>query len=131
MGKHLGINKPFAMTIRRRMGPPRYEEDGSLFGVSRFGYGQFGAGDIQPLEPWHGIYQMRATRWGVIPYRSKFYRPSQPNTEKQINIRKKFADAVTAWQSLTDQEKNEYNERAKHLPKYGYHIFISEYMKEQ
>lgn len=75
----------------------------------------------------HGIYQMRMTKQGKRPVRMAFYTPTNPQTTAQQANRQKFADAMSAWSSLTAPQKAEYNERAKKRQMFGWGLFIREY----
>ena len=74
-----------------------------------------------------GIYQMRMTKQGKVPIKMKFYAPTNPQTPAQQANRQKFADAMSAWQSLTEEEKSAYNRRAKKRQMFGWGLFIREY----
>ena len=87
--------------------------------------GHSGAPDPKGI---YGIYRVRH-RWGkVIQEKLPFYVPTNPQTEAQQANRQKMADAVAAWQSLTPEQKEIYNERAKGKNLTGNNIFISEYL---
>lgn len=77
----------------------------------------------------YGIYQMRSTKKGKKPIRMKFYKPTNPKTVNQQANRQKFAEAMEAWKNLTSQEQEQYNERAKKIPLFGFNLFIREYYK--
>ena len=53
--------------------------------------------------------------------------PHDPKTPFQMEQRNKFKDANEVWKSLSQEQKNEYNERAKGTKRYGYQLFISEF----
>lgn len=57
--------------------------------------------------------------------------PRNPNTEAQVFVRRRFGDAVRAWQALGDEQKRRYNRRARMRSGKGYNLFISEYVKER
>ena len=57
----------------------------------------------------------------------KFYTPTNPQTIPQQANRTKFANAMTAWGALTDEEKGVYNTRAKKRNMFGWGLFIREY----
>lgn len=76
-----------------------------------------------------GIYQRMPTSKGQIVRRLKFYAPTNPQTEAQQANRQKIADAVLAWQALTNEQKNHYNIKAKGRPFSGYNLFIKEQLK--
>lgn len=76
-----------------------------------------------------GIYQRQPTSKGQIVRRLKLYAPTNPRTEAQQANRQKIADAVEAWQGLTEEQRNQYNKRARFQPFTGYNLFIKEYLK--
>ena len=84
------------------------------------------AGDSDPLGV-KGIWQMRMTKRGKVPIKMKFYTPYNPQTEAQEANRQKFADAMTAWQALTTEQKNAYDIRARRIGMFGRNLFIREY----
>lgn len=55
--------------------------------------------------------------------------PRNPNTESQKKVRRTFADAVKAWQSMDPDEKYKFNRKARNLCMSGYNLFISGYIK--
>lgn len=57
--------------------------------------------------------------------------PKNPRTECQQAVRRTFSDAVSSWRSLTCDEKNEYNRRARKKRMRGYNLYISLYMKAE
>lgn len=117
------------------------------FGILEFGKGCFGLTGETKKTGWlgfgvsgklghpakpdplnvYGIWQMRMTRRGKVPLKMKFYRPTNPRSPAQQANRQKFANAMAAWQALTNQEKNAYNERAKKRQMFGWGLFIREY----
>lgn len=101
-----GIHKGIGIEIRKKLGS---------------------AGSPDP-KGMYGIYQVR-TRFGRrTQVKEKFYTPTNPQTPAQQANRQKFANGVTAWNNLTDQQKAVYNEKAKRENFYGYNIFMREYL---
>lgn len=94
------------------------------FGLSWFGHTRFGE-----YNPKAGVYQRRHTKKGTIFVKMKFSRPTNPRTMLQQACRLKFANAVLAWQNLTNEEKAYYNKLKYKGYKTGYAIFISKYLK--
>lgn len=86
-------------------------------GVSRFGY----------YEPVAGVWHMRMTKRGKRPIKMRFYRPTNPRSETQQSNRNKFSEAMSAWMSLTDEQKADYTKRAKKRGMFGWGLFIREY----
>ena len=58
------------------------------------------------------------------------YAPTNPNTEAQQQQRSKLADAVASWQSLTTEQKTNYNKKASKQNRTGYNFYIQEFMKQ-
>ena len=86
----------------------------------------YGAGFKPELV--EGVYQMRRYGKKTVCVREKFYEPSDQTQENKIISQQKFADAVLAWQNLTAQRKNRYNELAVGRHMSGYNLFIRDYM---
>ena len=59
----------------------------------------------------------------------KNYYPDNPRTPHQQGNRTVFHDGVKNWQGFTDETKKYYNERAKPIGEYGYHKYLSLYLK--
>lgn len=106
----------------------------SGYGRSTFGVGR--AGDRSRMG---GIYQRRAlaknptpvegTNAEPLPYIvMRNYAPTNPQTTAQQANRAKFADAMTAWQSLTDDEKLIYHKQGSRIGLTGHNVFIRGYM---
>lgn len=76
-----------------------------------------------------GIYQRRHNKGKKIYTRLKFYIPTNPRTVPQQSNRSKFASGMSEWASLTQNEKNVYNERAKRKQVHGVNLFLTEYLK--
>ena len=79
--------------------------------------------DPDPLNV-HGIYQKKHGIKGCYYRRMEFYVPTNPRTELQQANRAKFAEAVLAWQALTQEQKEVYNKIAKYKQFSGYNLFI-------
>lgn len=134
-------------------GTPEREEKRAGFGILQFGKGGFGIEKIteeitpRPIlafglsgrvgrpewpdpEGVYGIYQMRMTKRGKVPYKMKFYRPTNPRTPAQQENRQKFAQAMAEWQSLTEEQKLKYNKEARKINLFGRNLFIREYYQK-
>jgi len=70
-----------------------------------------------------------STRRKTIIVKMREYAPTNPRSIAQQTNRGKFADAIAAWQALTDEQKHDYNQRVKRRGLDGYRLFISEYLK--
>lgn len=106
-----------ATQTRGKIGAP------SAYGSTGYGTFEYGAGaDIL------GIYQVR-TRYGKqVVVKMKYYTPTNPQSIAQQANRQKYADSVTAWQALTDNQKEIYNENARYKQYSGYNLFQKEYL---
>jgi hypothetical protein len=57
-----------------------------------------------------------------------YYRPANPQTETQQAWRAVFADAVAAWQALSEEEKQAWRRKGTRRSKMGYSLFLSRYL---
>ena len=128
MTKIIGVRIPYSVRIRKKYGNPKSSVSGGFYGEAFFGTGGFGSDEIDPNSDYYGIYQMRRCKEGYIPVQMKFYRPSNPQTAPQQANRSKLADAVVAWQNLTQEQKEVYNQNAVIHHITGYNLFCKEYM---
>lgn len=99
---------------------------GTGAGAGRAVAGYSKAGDIFLAS---GIYQNRLTKRGKIPTRTNFYTYVPGNTAPQLARRSVFADGMSAWMSLTDEQKALYDKRARALQMFGANLFMKEYLK--
>lgn len=116
---------PFCLKIQKKLGWPYAKS--AEYGVTNFGTVKFGNEYTNPAVDDFGIYQQRHCIGGVKNIQMRFYRPTNPRTAPQQSNRTKFAQAVSAWQELTAEQKESYNARAKGKNYHGYNLFISEY----
>lgn len=56
--------------------------------------------------------------------------PHDPKTPKQMKQRRKYAEANEVWKALSQEEKDEYNRRARGTGMNGYCLFISQYTRQ-
>lgn len=99
-------------------------------GVSFYGDCAFGSGIYQKRVGGYNQYTGPPGRRAPSYYvQMRTYRPTNPQTEDQQENRGVFADAVSAWQSLTTEQKANYNTIASRFSRTGYNYFISEYMQ--
>jgi hypothetical protein len=66
---------------------------------------------------------------GLGTQRVPYYRPTNPRTAAQQLMRKVFADATAAWQALSEEEKDEWREKAKQEGQVGAHLFQGHYLE--
>jgi len=88
-------------------------------------YGKFEYGEQNNK---FGIYQMRTKYGKQVIVKEIFYWPSNPQSVPQQANRQKLTDAVIAWQALTDNQKEIYNERARYKLYSGYNLYLKEYI---
>ena len=79
-------------------------------------------------QPKWGIYQIRTRGGKRVHVQCIHYKPTNPQTVPQQANRAKFAAGVLAWQGLTTEQKNVYNEIAKKKRNSGYALYLREYM---
>lgn len=108
---------PLGDQIRKKMESP------ALYGSRKYGAHKYATG-----ADYFGIYQVR-TRYGhQVVVKQKLYVPTNPQTGIQQAWRQIFTDAIVAWQGLTDDQKIDYNTRAKFKNLSGYNLFLKEYL---
>lgn len=118
---------------------PGMEISGKLGRGAGFGFARRGNGLYGETARVGGIYQRRVTGYnqtGRLPTRERrqyfvrmrTYRPTNPQTVPQQANRGTFADAVAAWQGMTESEREPYKRRAVRKGRRGRNLFIQEYM---
>lgn len=139
MAEITGIDKLLSFLPNKRFGKF------CKFGTSQLGFSHFGDNDIYYLItgfgdsvlgvskfcnaiPLSGIYRTDNVTGKTKFYREPYYITKNPRTEAQQTQREKFASAVLAWQSLTQEQKNPYNMRAERMNLSGYNLFLREYL---
>jgi len=100
-------------------------------------------GEIAFSDYYFGFYHEKFGIYKTIHYRKKtgisciakfkHYLPKNPKTTDQEANREKFKNAVQSWQSLEEEEKEEWREKAKkkNLNMSGYNLYISLYMLDK
>ena len=103
----------------------------------RFGFPQgcgaivIGGSDIGRNDGLTGVYQIRRTkRSGEIQVLSRDTTSGNPRTPEQQANRNRFGDAMRAWQSLPDSEKQKWKNKVKYTTTRGHNRFIREYMRD-
>lgn len=139
MPKIEGLDKLFSVSPRNRFGVPcRFGKsmfaeawfgDEEIFIASTpFGTLSFADSNFGNIFIFSGIYHKIITNRGNEIHRHDYYFPKNPRSEAQQAQRAKYADGVAAWQALTQEQKDVYNERAKRKDFFGYHLFLREYL---
>jgi hypothetical protein len=113
-----GKNAVRSFSARKKLSYP------NCFGESIFGWSKYGH-----YNELAGIYQRRNGKKGKITVREKFYWPANPRTGFQEVNRFKYAEAISVWQAMRDEEKLPYRKRAVNLNFSGFNLFIKEFIK--
>ncbi len=95
------------------------EWDKNEYGIPQFGSKVYGTDD----KRW-GIYQRRKENGKIFYIRERFYHPANPQTVPQQARRTVFANGMTAWGGLTQEERQEYNIRASKMGLHGVNLFM-------
>ena len=69
-----------------------------------------------------------ASVWKGIRYIRKWFRPTNPRTELQIDQRKLFDKAVECWQELTALQKEAYDRVAVKMS--GYNLYVKRFVED-
>ena len=109
--------RPYSIQVRKRLG--RSSEYGQKI-YGKYQYGQY--------NPMYGIYQVRTQGGKQQTIKSVFYIPANPQTPTQQTNRAKLTTAVSAWQALTPEQKEAYNEKAKYKNLSGYNLYLQEHL---
>lgn len=139
MPKVEGFDKLMSFTPHRRVGMfcqygssqsgfSSYGDDDLFLDRTPFGVATFGDSEFADILIFSGIYRSGIYKHKLRSYRNRFYIPSYTNTPAQATNRGKLRDAVVAWQALTSDQKNAYNQSAKRTHWSGYGFFLHESM---
>ena len=123
-----GVEKLLSILPSKRFGKHR------CYGRGMYAFSDYGADEIvcfpdrdEPVE-FSGIYRRDNVTGKVKHYREPYMIPYNRRTEAQQAQRQKYADGVAAWKVLTQEEKNQYNIKAKGKHMSGYNLFLREYL---
>ena len=75
-----------------------------------------------------GIYKTYANDTGTPSRHLPFYRPTNPNTPAQQVTRNTFKDGAAAWNALSPEMKQIFNERGARLNITGYNVYMQQYL---
>ncbi len=102
-------------------------------------YGQVRYGAEEPKiyrgfgdpESRFGIYQTRHEQGKRFTIKENYYIPANPRTVPQEAWRAVFTQGMTNWSNLTQEQKDEYNERAKKIHLHGVNLYLRLWLKSQ
>jgi len=106
----------------------RYGEEDLFLIFTEFGNTTLGVDKFANILLLSGIYRTDNVTGKTRVYREPFYITKNPRYAPQQANRQKYADGITAWQLLTDEQKEIYNKRAIGKKMFGYHLFLKEYL---
>lgn len=66
-----------------------------------------------------------------INFMRTYVLPHDPRTPKQVRQRRKYTEANEVWKALSQDERNEWNRRAKGTGMNGYCLFVSEFTRQR
>jgi hypothetical protein len=112
-----GLKKMLSEDARGKFGR------GGGFGRIAFGYNFFGF-----YSEFSGIYQKHYYCGKPYISKMKFYRPSNPRTDKQQAWRNKFASGMQAWGALEPEVKEQWSIKAKKERIPAYSLFLRQYL---
>jgi len=124
-----GIDAVLSLRARGRSFPP------CELGLIMPGFYYFGSEPIYLQMPGKeavlisGIFQKRYNMGRAITALVSYMIPKNPRTEAQQANREKYADGVLAWQNLTTEQKQVYNDAMRGKKMSGYNFFLREYLK--
>lgn len=114
-----GLEKVMSLDVRGNFG---YSGG---FGLIALGWCSFGF-----YNEYSGIYSRKklAKGWGVS--RMRFYGPTNPQTSTQQAWRTIFANGMSAWRSLTTEEKELLSNQARIYRLTGTQLFMKRYLQQ-
>ncbi len=89
------------------------------FGITRFGTD----------NPKNSVFTSAQVRGDPRVDKMVFYWPTNPRTDLQQANRGNFRDSMTSWNTLTTEQKQVYNVRARSRRMSGMNLYIKEYMQ--
>lgn len=127
-------------TIDRRRSTLSLGLHGKLGHPNEYGFNDLGKSQYGEFNPQAGTYRRGRTGYnnrGYNPERKserilvqmRDCTPNNPRTVLQQQGRNKFKEAIAAWQALTPLEKATWNATARKKGRYGYHAFITDFLK--
>ena len=129
MAKVGALERFFDTTAYGRFGVP-YKFGERIYGYFRYGREESKLDNRRdtPLSRF-GIYQRRTRYNRRILVRERYYIPSNPRTAPQTAVRNTFANGMSSWASLTQEQKNVYNTRAKEYYMHGVNLYMREWLR--
>lgn len=110
-------------------GGSQYGDQGLFGWIYGYGLSLYGVCELGVDDELTGIYQIRHSAGAQIIVRTIFTWPKNKKTIPQQANRAKFADAITAWQGLTEEQKKIYNTNSSGKQMSGYNLFIRQYLQ--
>ena len=123
--KKLGIAYTYGQRIYGKL---RYGIEEPILGEAQYGIRIYSDTKYGNAKGFFGIYRVLSVLGKQVVQKREFYIPSNPQSGPQQSNRQKITDGVAAWQALTDEQKDVYNERAKYKKLSGYNLFLREYL---
>jgi len=139
MAEVQGLDKLFSVMPTKRFGVfskfgtsqcgfTNYGDDDIVFNEQGYGVATFGNTIYANIKILSGIYRRYSLTGKQKIIRNRYFITGNPRTALQQANRQKYAAAVLAWQSLTDEQKAVYNARCRFLRLSGYNLFIKNYL---
>ena len=103
-----------------------------LYSIRAWGkfYGSYPFGSWVPGEYGYAIYQRRKVWHGILCIKERYYKSSNPYHVNCVIGQSKFRDAVSHWQSFTDDQKAIYDAYQHPQQMSGYNRFLHYYLRD-
>ena len=107
-----------------------------LYSIGAWGriYGKYPFGSFYPDGArlyGYCIYQRRHDKKGIYYVKEKYYFPTKPLTQNQINYQIKFAYGVKAWQKLEEKDHKIWDRYGYPRRMSGYNRFLHYFMLDK
>lgn len=117
------------MVVETKFPPAYFDQARGLYGFTGiFGRARIGGIGLGHDNEVAGIQKIYRHRTGLVNFRYPFYMQWAPRTVNQQAAAGTFAAGMTAWAGLTQEQKDEYNLKAKNLRMHGVNLFMREWM---
>ena len=117
------------MVVEAKYPPKNCDQAKGLYGYTGFfGFARVGGLALGHGNDTAGVYRIYRGRSGLVNFRYPFYMQWAPRTANQKAASGDFADGMAAWAALTQEQKDEYNQKALKMRMHGVNLFMREWM---
>jgi len=117
------------MVVEKILGPKYYHQSCGLYGFTgSLGWTRIGGIAFGFDNDEAGVLRTYVYSRGRVTNKYPFYMQWAPRTAAQNVASGNFANGMAAWAALTQEQKNEYNLKAKRAHLHGVNLYMREWM---